>query len=68
MNNPAHLETRVGRPRWFMAIVWAIILAKCAFVVWAVDRWHMPFHANWVVVPTLAFAALATALWVAHRE
>jgi hypothetical protein len=70
MNTPTPLDVRTlsSRVRWFMSVAWALILAKCGFVVWAVERWHMPFHAGWIVVPTLAFAALATALWLAHRE
>lgn len=70
MNTPAPLELHrtTIRARWFMVIAWALILTKCAVVAWAVDRWHMPFNAAWVVVPTLAFAALATLLWCTHRE
>lgn len=49
-----------------MAIAWVAIVIKCWFVTWAVDRWHMPFHAAWVVVPTLVFAALASGLWLVH--
>ena len=70
MNTP----TSLGQPRssirlrWFMGLAWIAILVKCALVVWAIDRWHMPFHASWIVMPTLAFAALASALWVTHRE
>lgn len=70
MNAPAHplFRSPSVRVRWFMAIAWIAILIKCVLVTWAVDRWHMPFHAAWVVAPTLAFAALATGLWLVHRE
>ena len=70
MNTPVgfHLPTPSARVRWFMAIAWIVILAKCMFVTWAVDHWRMPFHAVWIVAPTLMFAALATVLWVAHHE
>ena len=69
MNTPVgfHLHAPDARVRWFMAIAWIAILAKCAFVTWAVDHWRMPFHAAWVVVPTLVFAILATGLWLVHR-
>lgn len=70
MTPPLSFDVRPNAPRarWFMISAWIAILVKCALVIWAVDRWHMPFHAAWVVVPTLIFAALATLLWVAHRE
>lgn len=70
MHTPANYaaHVRLLRIRWFMAAAWAVIIAKCVFVSWAVDHWRMPFHAAWVVVPTIVFAALATALWAAHHE
>jgi hypothetical protein len=70
MNIPAPLEVghRSVRLRWFMAVGWVAIVIKCMLVAWAVDHWHMPFHASWVVVPTIAFAALASGVWLAHRE
>ncbi len=63
-----HPTATVQRARIFMVIAWVAILAKCMFVTWAVDHWQMPFHAAWVVAPTLTFAALATLLWLAHHE
>lgn len=62
------MRTVAVRVRLFMAAAWAIILAKCLVVIWAVDHWQMPFHAGWVVLPTLAFASLATVLWLGHEE
>lgn len=56
------------RVRWFMAAAWVVIVIKCLVVTWAIEHWRMPFHASWVVVPTLVFAALATALWFRHHE
>ena len=54
--------------RWFLAIAWMVIVAKCVFVNWAFQHWSVPLNANWVILPTLTFAAVATALWVSHRE
>lgn len=51
-----------------MAVAWVLILAKCVLVWWAIGHWHVPLHPAWIVAPTLVFAALATALWVTHRE
>ena len=56
------------RVRWIMAVAWALIATKCALVWWAIGHWHMPFHPLWIVGPTLAFAALATGLWLTHHE
>lgn len=53
--------------RWFMVIAWIAIVAKCALVWWAIGRWNVPIHPAWVVGPTLAFAALATVVWLAHQ-
>ncbi len=51
-----------------MAAAWFIIAAKCVLVWWAIGRWQVPVHPAWVIVPTLMMAALATVLWVTHRE
>lgn len=56
------------RVRWFMAILWAVIVAKCIAVWWAVGHWNLPFHPLWIVAPTIVFAALASALWLTHHE
>lgn len=51
-----------------MGAAWVVVVIKCLVVSWAVSHWRMPFHAAWVVGPTLVFAALATLLWAAHAE
>ena len=53
---------------WFMAVGWAAIVAKCALVWWATVHWHAAFHPIWIVGPTVALGALATLLWLIHRE
>lgn len=57
-----------GPMRWFVAIAWVVILAKCALVWWAIGHWNVPVHPLWVIGPTLAMAALATLLWATHDE
>ncbi|MCF3648325.1 hypothetical protein [Synoicihabitans lomoniglobus] len=54
--------------RWYLGCAWVLILAKCEFVHWAVAHWSVPIDAWWIVGPTLVFAAVATALWLAHKE
>ncbi len=56
------------RVRWVMSIAWLLIALKCLLVWWAIGHWNMPFHPMWIVGPTLAFALLATGLWLTHRE
>lgn len=51
-----------------MAVLWPLVVGKCALVVWTIERWSVPVAPSWIVVPTLAFAALATVLWLAHRD
>jgi hypothetical protein len=70
MNTPqSRSEVRtVPNMVWFLLAAWALIFAKCAVVFWAIGRWHVPFHANWVIIPTLLTAVLAIGLWLALRE
>jgi hypothetical protein len=70
MNLPLHIDVAQypRRVRWFMAIAWVAILVKCVLVWWAMGHWHVPYHPMWIVGPTLAFAALASALWLTHYE
>ncbi len=69
-----HWDLHLPRPeltsfeRWFLGVVWAVIVAKCIVVKWAVVAYAMPFNAWWIILPTLVFAALATLLWLWHRE
>ena len=56
------------RVRWFMGVAWLVIAVKCVVVWWAMVHWSVPFHPLWIVGPTLVFAALASGLWLTHRE
>ena len=42
---------------------WILIVIKSVFVVWATGRYHIPFSPLWVIVPTVIFAALCTAVY-----
>ena len=44
-------------------IAWVIIVTKCFVVAWAIDRYAIPIHPGWVIVPTLFMAAICTALY-----
>ncbi|MCC5025530.1 MAG: hypothetical protein J6386_23350 [Candidatus Synoicihabitans palmerolidicus] len=67
--NPPHSEVHVSpQERWFLAIAWVVIAAKCVFVSWAFRHWDIPLNAWWIIAPTLFFAAVVTILWLAHRN
>ncbi|MFZ5494434.1 MAG: hypothetical protein ACOZE5_03735 [Verrucomicrobiota bacterium] len=67
MIHPFHVDAAryPVRMRWFLGVSWIVILAKCVLVWWAMSHWQAPMHPAWIVLPTLMFAALATALWIA---
>lgn len=58
------------RPLWttprVLAIGWTAILAKCAFVAWAIPHWNVPVQPAIVIGPTLFMAIVATWLWFEH--
>jgi hypothetical protein len=70
MTFPVHIdiEQYSARSRWLMGIAWIIIFVKCVVVWWAIEHWQMPFHPAWIIGPTLAFAALASLLWLTHAR
>jgi hypothetical protein len=69
--NPGFIEdvkvTRLGRRNRHIELIfivcWILIAVKCVFVAWAVQHYRMPFSPMWVIGPTVAFAALATAIY-----
>ena len=63
------MSRRVRHPRIerLFLLAWILIVLKSVFVVWAVDHYHIPFSALWVIVPTVAFAGLCTAVYFGRR-
>jgi len=47
---------------------WLLIVAKSFLMIWLVDRYHVPINADWVIVPTVAFAAVCTAAYLFLRD
>ena len=70
MNTTVHPRDAgfLGRHCWFLSVAWLLIALKCVLVTWAIDRWAVPIDPLWVVAPTVLFAALATFVWVTHRD
>ncbi len=56
------------RTRWILEIGWLAIVIKCLAVPWVIDRWQVPVHPGWVIVPTILFAALVTLIVIVWRE
>jgi membrane protein YdbS with pleckstrin-like domain len=54
---------RSRRLERLIVIGWVLIAVKSVAVVWAVDHYHVPFNPFWVIGPTVAFAALCTAVY-----
>jgi hypothetical protein len=48
----------------FIGICWILIVIKSCAVVWLFDRYHVPVNAAWIIVPTVIFAGLITALYL----
>ncbi|HUJ41989.1 MAG TPA: hypothetical protein VLW52_00155 [Opitutaceae bacterium] len=42
---------------------WLLIVVKCFVVIWVINRWAVPFHPYWIIVPTILMAALGTAIY-----
>ncbi len=61
---PLPREPRNPRAEKWIAAGWVLILVKCAVIWWAIIAYNVPIHPLWLVAPTIAFAALATALYI----
>jgi hypothetical protein len=60
---PRPRRVRNRRIERLFVVAWILIALKTAFVLWAVPHYHIPFSPYWVIVPTLIFAALCTAVY-----
>ena len=46
---------------------WALIGVKSILVWWACSYYPVPFHPLWIVLPTVAFASLCTAVYLRRQ-
>lgn len=60
MRQPRLRSPQVERLLWGG---WALIALKTVFLFWVVAKYHMPFSAWWVVLPTVIFAAICTGVY-----
>jgi len=56
-------EPRNPRVERLIAWCWVLIAVKHVVVIWAVWRYHVPFHQLWVNFPTWMLGVLATAVY-----
>lgn len=64
-----HVQVTRKRPRnpgveRLLWLGWALIVGKSILVWWACSHYPVPFHPFWIILPTVAFAALCTAVYV----
>jgi hypothetical protein len=47
---------------------WLFILGKSFLMIWLVDKYHLSFNANWIIVPTVISGLLCTAVYFFMRD
>jgi hypothetical protein len=60
----SHKSPRNPRVERILKLGWALIVVKSLAVVWLFDHYHIQVNPLWVIAPTLAFAALCTAVYL----
>ena len=60
---PVRRRVRSRKVDRLFIVAWALIALKSAIVIWAIQRYHIPFSPLWVIVPTVAFAGLCTLVY-----
>jgi hypothetical protein len=60
-------RARDRRVEHILAWGWLLIVIKSIVVWWACTKYAVPFHPFWVIGPTIAFAALCTAIYLGRR-
>ena len=61
---PLEREPRSPRSERWIVAGWVLIALKCVLLTWAINAYQVPIHPLWLVVPTVAFGLLATALYI----
>ena len=56
----AERPPRTRRVERFILAGWLLIVAKSFLVIWAVEKYHLNFNADWIIVPTVLAAGLCT--------
>jgi hypothetical protein len=64
---PVAPRTRDPRIDRLFLLGWILIALKSVFVVWAVAHYHIPFSPLWVILPTVMFGGLCSAVYFGKR-
>lgn len=58
-----HAERRNRRTERFMLTCWLLIAIKHVAIIWACNRYPVPYHQLWINFPTWVLGALATGIY-----
>jgi hypothetical protein len=58
---------RNPRTERVIALCWVLVGIKSVLIWWACLRYPVPIHPLWIILPTLAFALLCTAIYFSRR-
>jgi hypothetical protein len=61
-------ELRSRRVEWIILACWVLIAVKHVLVIWACERYPVPFHQLWVNLPTWLLGVLATGIYYARSR
>jgi hypothetical protein len=61
-----HREPRSRKVERMILICWVLIAIKHVLIIWACQRYPVPFHQLWVNFPTWLLGALATGIYYAR--
>ncbi len=58
-------EKTLPNPRMSRLLLagWVLIAGKCWLVNWLIEKYRVPIDPLWVIIPTLLFALLCTAVY-----
>lgn len=57
-------ETRSKRSERWLVIGWVMIAVKSVALWWLINTYNVPIHPLWLIIPTVMFGLLATALYI----
>ncbi len=63
-----HATPRDPRILRLIAICWVLIAVKHIGIIWAVSRYHIPFHQLWINFPTWLLGLLATVIYYSRTR
>lgn len=65
---PSARERRNPRTERFLLTCWVLIAVKHVLIIWACNRYPVPYHQLWINLPTWVLGALATGIYYAQTR